>query len=145
MNDHVYKLIEITSTPTTSHRGRRGQGHSPCFSLKSLQKIYRSQVTSGYALRNAPLLMKPSSENNPIHHAQKIKAQMRQLIDHLREDVGKVTEPKAQALFETSAEVLTGLVKAFDDYEKKSEEAWRTEPLASRPKERTPMSQGDKN
>jgi hypothetical protein len=81
--------------------------------------------------------MKPSSENNPIHHAQKIKAQMRQLIEHLREDVGKITEPKAQALFETSAEVLTGLVKAFDDYEKKSEEAWRSEPMASRSKERT--------
>ena len=80
--------------------------------------------------------MKPSSENNPIHHTKKIKAQMRQLIEHLREDVGKVTEPKAQALFETSAEVLTGLAKAFDDYEKKSE-AWRTEPTASRPKERT--------
>jgi hypothetical protein len=79
--------------------------------------------------------MKPSSENNPIHHTQKIKAQMRQLIDHLREDVGKVTEPKAQALFETSAEVLTDLVKAFEDYEKKSEAAWRTEPLASRRKE----------
>ena len=81
--------------------------------------------------------MKPSSENNPIHHTQKIKVQMRQLIEHLREDVGKVTEPKAQALFETSAEVLTGLVKAFDDYEKKSEAAWRTEPLASRLKKRT--------
>ena len=62
---------------------------------------------------------------------------MLQLIEHLREDVGKVTEPKAQALFETSAEVLTGLVKAFDDYEKKSEAAWRTEPTASRPKEKT--------
>jgi hypothetical protein len=81
--------------------------------------------------------MKPSSENNPIHHTQKIKAQMRQLIEHLREDVGKVTESKAQALFETSAEVLTGLVKAFDDYEKKDEEAWRTELMASLPKGRT--------
>ena len=81
--------------------------------------------------------MKRSSESNPIHHTQKIKAQMRQLIDHLREDVGKVTEPKAQALFETSAEVLTGLVKAFGDYKKKSEEAWRTEPVASRSKGKT--------
>jgi hypothetical protein len=81
--------------------------------------------------------MKPSSENNPIHHTQKIKVQMRQLIEHLREDVGKITEPKAQALFETSAEVLTGLVKAFDDYEEKNEEAWRTEPMASRLKKRT--------
>jgi hypothetical protein len=73
----------------------------------------------------------------PSRQLRKIKAQVRQLIDHLREDVGKVTEPKAQALFETSAEVLIGLVKAFDDYEKKSEAAWRTEPLASRPKART--------
>ena len=77
-----------------------------------------------------------TAENNPIHHTQKIKVQMRQLIDHLREDVGKVAEPKAQALFETSAEVLTGLVKAFDDYEKNKEAAWRTDPTASRPKER---------
>ena len=77
--------------------------------------------------------MNLSSGNNPIHHTQKIKAQLRQLIEHLREDVGKVTEAKAQALFETSAEVLTGLAKAFDDYEQKGEEAWRTEPSASRP------------
>jgi hypothetical protein len=81
--------------------------------------------------------MKPGSRNNPIHHTQKLKAQMRQLIDHLRGDVGKVTEPKAQALFETSAEVLIGLTKAFDDYEEKREEAWRAQPSASRPKERT--------
>ena len=39
--------------------------------------------------------MKPPFENNPIHHTQKIKVQMRQIIDHLREDIGKVTEPKA--------------------------------------------------
>jgi hypothetical protein len=78
--------------------------------------------------------MKSFSVNNPVHHTQKIKVRMRQLIDHLREDVGKVTEPKAQALFETSAEVVTGLVKAFEDYEKKGEGAWRTEPRA---KERT--------
>ena len=80
--------------------------------------------------------MKPSSEINPIRHTQKIKVRMRQLIDHLRKDVEKVPEPKAQALFETSAEVLTGLVKAFDDYEKGSEAAWRTKPMTSRPKER---------
>ena len=76
--------------------------------------------------------MKPSSKNDPVHHTQKIAAQMRQLIEHLREDVEKVTEPKAQALFETTAEVLTGLVKAFGDYENKSEKAWRQEPMTSR-------------
>ena len=86
--------------------------------------------------------MKLSSKNYPFHHTRKIKARMRQLIEHLRVDVGKVTEPKAQALFETSAEVLTGLVKAFDDYEKKSEAAWRTQPTASRRKERTTHASG---
>ena len=80
--------------------------------------------------------MKPSSKNNPVHHTLKIKARMRQLIEHLRGDVGKITEPKAQALFETTAEVLTGLVKAFDDYEKNNEAAWRTEPKMSHPRER---------
>jgi len=75
--------------------------------------------------------MKPSSKNDSLHHTRKIAAQMRQLIEHLRQDVGKVTEPKAQALFETTAEVLTGLVKAFGDYENKSEKAWRQEPMAS--------------
>ena len=64
--------------------------------------------------------MNPPLENNPIRHTHKIKAQMRQIIKHLREDVGKIIEPKAQALFETSAEVLTGLVTAFVDYEQKS-------------------------
>jgi hypothetical protein len=82
--------------------------------------------------------MKELPKSNPLHHTQKIKVRMRRLIDHLRKDVGKIREPKAQALFETSAEVLTGLVKAFKDYEKKGEEAWRTEPKASRPKERAP-------
>ena len=80
--------------------------------------------------------MNPPLENNPIRHTQKIKAQMRQIISQLRENVGKVTEAKARALFETSAEVLTGLVKAYEDYEKKDQKVWRTELLASLPKGR---------
>jgi hypothetical protein len=35
--------------------------------------------------------------------------------------VGKVKEPKAQALLEISAEVVEGLIKAFDKHEKNSE------------------------
>ncbi len=34
-------------------------------------------------------------------------------------------EAQLKAMFETSAEVLSGLIKAFDDYEKKNEAAWR--------------------
>jgi hypothetical protein len=62
---------------------------------------------------------------------------MREIIKHLREDVGNITEAKAQALFETSAEVLTGLVKAVEDFEKKTEAAWRSAPRTSQPKART--------
>lgn len=48
-----------------------------------------------------------------------------EVIDHIREDIDKVNEPKAQALFETSAEVLTGLRTAFEHYEAGSEKGMR--------------------
>lgn len=44
-----------------------------------------------------------------------------EVIDHLREDLDRIDEPKAQALFETSAEVLTGLRTAFEHYERGTE------------------------
>jgi hypothetical protein len=44
---------------------------------------------------------------------------------HVREDVRKVNDPRAQALFETTAEVLDGLNKAYRDFESRSEEAWK--------------------
>ncbi len=67
--------------------------------------------------------MNASQPETSLYHTRKLKVQMQELIDHLRLDVGKVTEPKAQALFETSAEVVTGLIRAFDDYERKNEDA----------------------
>jgi len=48
-----------------------------------------------------------------------------QLVQQIRSSIGQVQEPKAQALLETSAEVLLGLKKAFDDYQKGNEEAWQ--------------------
>ncbi|MBP3983368.1 hypothetical protein J5837_02940 [Pseudoxanthomonas helianthi] len=65
------------------------------------------------------------SESDPRHHTAKIKGMLDALTEHLREDVGKVSDPKAQALFETSAEVLTGLKTAYQHFEQRSEEAWR--------------------
>jgi hypothetical protein len=43
---------------------------------------------------------------------------------HPREDIGKVSDPKAQALFEASAEGL-GDSKAYDDIDQRSEAAFR--------------------
>ena len=47
------------------------------------------------------------------------------VINHAREDVNKIRDPKAAALFETTAEVLIGLRKAYEDYELKNEQAWK--------------------
>ena len=66
-----------------------------------------------------------ASQSDPRHHTQKMKARLQEDITHPREDIRKVDEPQFKAMFETSAEVLTGLAKAFDDYERKNEAAWR--------------------
>ncbi len=64
-------------------------------------------------------------DRDPKHHTQKMRARFQELITHLRSDVEKVDEPQLKAMFETSAEVLSGLSKAFSDYESKNEPAWR--------------------
>jgi hypothetical protein len=69
--------------------------------------------------------MEEKNTSNPAEHTANIKKEFRSLIDHLRRDVEKVDDPSAKALFETSAEVITGLEKAFTDYEEKKEAAWR--------------------
>ena len=70
-------------------------------------------------------MMTSASDKNLLHHTQKMKKRLQETVTHLRQDIGKVDEPQLAAMFETSAEVLTGLAKAFDDYEKKNEAAWR--------------------
>ena len=65
------------------------------------------------------------TEDDPRHHTAKIKRMLNDLIEHVRDDVGKIEEPKAQALFETTAEVLRGLMTAYDHYEQKAESAWK--------------------
>jgi hypothetical protein len=69
--------------------------------------------------------MKEIESNDPIDHAKNIKATLNELTAHLRKDISKVDDSKAQALFETSAEVIEGLSKAFADYINKREPAWR--------------------
>ncbi len=66
-----------------------------------------------------------SEDHDPIHHTQKMKHRLEETIEHLRADIEKVDEPQLKAMFETSAEVLGGLAKAFSDYERRNEPAWR--------------------
>ena len=55
--------------------------------------------------------MENKDTSNPIAHTANIKKEFKMLIEHLREDVTKVNDAAAKALFETSAEVLIGLEK----------------------------------
>lgn len=59
------------------------------------------------------------------HHTQKMHKALEEVKNHLREDIEKVDEPRLKAMFETSAEVIAGLQKAFRDYDEKNEKAWR--------------------
>jgi hypothetical protein len=63
------------------------------------------------------------TSTDPMTHAANIKRMLGELIEHAREDVSKVNEPKFQALLETTAEVLIGLKTAFEHYETKKEPA----------------------
>ena len=48
-----------------------------------------------------------------------------ELVNQVRSSIKQVQEPKAQALLETTAEVLLGLKKAYQDYGKGGEDAWK--------------------
>ena len=69
--------------------------------------------------------MKTIESTEPRAHTENIRGEFRELIQHLRNDVQKVDEPKARALFETAAEVISGLDTAFQHYEEKREAAWK--------------------
>jgi hypothetical protein len=63
------------------------------------------------------------AEDYRRRHTIEIRGMLNDAIEHVREDVGKIEDPRGQALFETTTEVLGGLVRAYEDYETRSEEA----------------------
>jgi hypothetical protein len=73
------------------------------------------------------LIMKTTDEatSDPVQHSRNLQKQLGELIDHARQDIDRVSEPRFQALLETSAEVLSGLRTAFEHYDQGSEKAWR--------------------
>lgn len=62
------------------------------------------------------------TEDNPRYHLVKMRGMLNAAMRHCTEDIEKVAEPKAQALFETTAEVLNGLINAYSRYEIELEE-----------------------
>ena len=84
------------------------------------KKLYKCDASNNNGMNDQTRL----PESDPLRHTQKLKQMLHDVANHAREDVSKVSDPKAQALFETTAEVLLGLAKAYDDFEQKNEKAW---------------------
>jgi hypothetical protein len=67
-----------------------------------------------------------ANSRDPKVHAHHVQGMLTEVADHLRQDLGRMEEePKAQALFETGAEVLLGLRTAFEHYATGAEKAMR--------------------
>lgn len=62
---------------------------------------------------------------DPIVQAENIQRMLQEVIDHTRQDVDQLEDPRFQALLERSAEVLKGLKTAFAYYQEGSEKTWR--------------------
>jgi len=69
--------------------------------------------------------METIASKDPRAHTANVRKEFGELIEHLRRDINKIDEPKARALFETTAEVISGLDAAFKHYEEKNEDAWK--------------------
>jgi hypothetical protein len=68
--------------------------------------------------------MKTEASSDPQVHKENITRKLDELIQHAREDIDRVSEPRFQALLETTAEVLTGHRTAYQHYGEKHERAW---------------------
>lgn len=71
--------------------------------------------------------MQDEQSRDPATHTRNMRQRFEELRNHLRKDIEKVDEPQLKAMFETSAEVIGGLEKAFSDYERNNETAWQTD------------------
>lgn len=82
--------------------------------------------------------LEPSQENprNPAADDADLSLDDPKLVKNMRErlladvgllraDIEKMHNLQAKALFETAAEVMLGLTKAFSDFENKNEKAWK--------------------
>lgn len=64
------------------------------------------------------------ASTDPRHHTLKLKTMLNDVAEHARDDIKQVSDPRAQALFETTAEVLEGLINAYEHYERRAP-AWQ--------------------
>jgi hypothetical protein len=61
-------------------------------------------------------------EDTARYHVVKVRGMLNAVMRHCREGIDKVAEPKAQAIFGNTAELLDGLINAYTRYEAELEE-----------------------
>ncbi len=66
-----------------------------------------------------------NTTDDPNYHVKNVRNMMQDLVKHVEHDQQILEEPRVLALFETTREVLQGLITAFNHYEEKSEKSWR--------------------
>ncbi len=71
---------------------------------------------------------------DPRLHSQNIQGMLKGLADHLEFDIQMVDAPRFEALLETTREVLKGLYKAFEDFDKGHGKAWGGEGAERKPR-----------
>jgi hypothetical protein len=83
-------------------------------------------------------MQKSEATMTPQEHAQHIVHMLLEAQRECRADIERVEDPKAQALFETVAEVLGGTVKALKDYSDQTERVWQETGYTTRQATRPP-------
>ncbi len=67
--------------------------------------------------------MQNPASRDPREHAARIRGELADTAEHLREDLERVDDLQARALFETAREVIDGLIKAFEHFQSRAP-AW---------------------
>jgi hypothetical protein len=59
--------------------------------------------------------------SDPRAHTALMEKRFKETINELRSEIKTLQDPRAKALFETAAEVIGGLEKAFHGYDKRDD------------------------
>ena len=119
----LYPLLHGLEEKGYLRSSEEGGGRQP-------RRVYRATPKGRKALAGAKvkvrelfseLLEDEHPDDGLLRKPEVARDLMKGLVIELRASAGLVKEAKAQALLETSAAVLGGLIKAFDDYEKRAE------------------------
>lgn len=62
--------------------------------------------------------------SDPRAHTALMEQRFKDTVSELRNEIKTLQDPRARALFETAAEVIGGLERAFHHYDKRDELAW---------------------